>query len=100
MLDLRKSTPLRLKYYRETGIFFGKAFLHNIQQVPFLSPCAVIRVPNLSPTFALKRIYAQRLSTKFYSRIARHQQSADQEAQSRNYLQAINVNGVPEIIGN
>ena len=66
--------------------FFGKGFLQNIQleRAPSVSMRNYVGTKLVSDLHIKKIIRAsilQRLCTKLYFRIARHQQSADQEAQ-------------------
>ena len=64
--------------------FFGKGFLQNIRAPSVSMRSYVGRGYQTRVRLSYqKRLYAclQRLSTKLYSRIAQHQQHADQEAQ-------------------
>ena len=66
--------------------FFGKGFLQNIQlgralSVSMRKYVGTKLVSDLHIKNIIRASILQRLSTKLYSRIATHQQSADQEAQ-------------------
>ena len=81
-----KTPPLRLKSgtaERKGCFFFGKGFLQNIQleRAPSVSMRKYVGTKLVSDLHIKKIIGAsilQRLGTKLYSRIATHQQSADQ----------------------
>ena len=67
------------------GLFFDKGFLQNSQLVraPYVSMPSYVGT-KLGSDLHIKKIIrastASQLSTKLYSRIARHRQSANQEA--------------------
>ena len=88
MFDFRKNTPVtpEVLVVQRGMFFFGKGFLQNIQleRALFVSMRNYVGTKFVSDLQIKKIIRAsilQRLGTKLYSRIARHQQSADQEAQ-------------------
>ena len=90
MFGFRTNTPVTpevLVLQRDWDVFFfGKGFLQNIQleRAPSVSMRKYVGTKLVSDLHIKKIIRAsilQRLGTKLYSRIATHQQSADQEAQ-------------------